>query len=60
MHYETKEADIKNGNLKEWQELHGIDISGYKFNTRKDQLLRNCVHPDLGLHILNSMLYNTQ
>lgn len=47
------EADIKDGNIGEWQALHGIDISGYKFSTRKDKLLRNCVHPELGLHVFN-------
>lgn len=49
------DADIKNGNIKEWQELHQINIDGYKFNTRKDQLLRNCVNPLLGEHILKHL-----
>lgn len=47
------EADINRGNIGEWQALHEIDISGYKFSTRKDKLLRNCVHPELGLHVFN-------
>ena len=51
-HFESTDADIKNGNIKEWEQLHGFDLSCYKFSTRKDQILRNCVHPDLGLHIL--------
>lgn len=51
--FRCSEADIKNGNINEWQSLHGFDISSYKFTTRKDKVLRNCVHPDLGLHILN-------
>lgn len=51
--FNSKDADIKDGNIEEWQELHGFNISKYKFSTRKDQILRNCVHPDLGLHILN-------
>ena len=29
----------------------GFDISGYSYNTRKDQILRNLVNPKLGLHI---------
>lgn len=49
----TGEADIKNGNIQEWQELHGVDISKYSFNQRRDKVLRNCVHPDLGLHVFN-------
>jgi DNA (cytosine-5)-methyltransferase 1 len=51
-----EEADIKNGNRNEWQKLHGIDITGYKFNVRTDKILRNCVNPDLGLHIFNCAL----
>ena len=48
-----EDADINRGNIKEYQDLHRIDISKYNFNTRKDQLLRNCVNPELGKHILD-------
>jgi len=48
-----EDADIKNGNKEAWQTLHGVDISRYKFNQRRDKILRNCVNPNLGLHILN-------
>jgi DNA (cytosine-5)-methyltransferase 1 len=48
-----KEADINRGKIYEWQNLHGFDISGYKFTSRRDKILRNCVNPELGLHILN-------
>lgn len=51
--FEANDADIKNGSIDEWQELHGFDISGYKLSTRRDQVLRNCVHPETGLHIFN-------
>jgi DNA (cytosine-5)-methyltransferase 1 len=54
------EADIKNGNIKEWSELHGFDLSGHKIDTRKDQIYRNCVHPQTGLHILNCALGKIQ
>jgi len=47
-----KEADIFGGNRKEWSELHGFDLTNYKLNSRKDQIYRNCVHPETGLHIL--------
>lgn len=50
---DVKEADINRGKISEWQSLHGFDISEYKFTSRRDKVLRNCVHPDLGLHILN-------
>lgn len=45
--------------LKDWL---GINYEGnlyYDGNHDPCQVLRNCVHPDLGLHILNCMLYNT-
>jgi len=52
-HTEIKEADINRGNRKQWSELHGFDLTNHKLKTRKDQIYRNCVHPDTGLHILN-------
>lgn len=49
-----KEACINRGNIGEWSKLHGFDISGYQFSDiRRDKILRNCVNPELGLHILN-------
>ena len=48
-----QDADIQGGKRDEWERLHGISIKGYKFNQRTDKLLRNCVNPKLGLHILN-------
>ena len=53
---DTQDADIQAGNSKEWSELHGFDLSGYKIETRKDQIYRNCVHPETGLHIMNCAL----
>jgi len=51
-----KEADINRGNRNEWSELHGFDLTNHKLKTRKDQIYRNCVHPETGLHILNCAL----
>jgi DNA (cytosine-5)-methyltransferase 1 len=54
---DVKEADIKEGNIEEWSKLHGFDISNYTFHyVRRDKVLRNCVVPELGLHILNCAL----
>ncbi len=39
--------------IKELQKAYGIDISKYKLKQRKDQILRNCVKPELGLHVFN-------
>ena len=51
-----KEADINKGNRKEYSELHGFDLTDFKIYTRKDQIYRNCVLPETGLHILNCAL----
>lgn len=50
--FEIKEADINRGTRKEWSELHGFDLSEHKINSRKDQIYRNCVHPETGLYLL--------
>jgi DNA (cytosine-5)-methyltransferase 1 len=59
-----KEADINRGNRKEWSALHGFDLTNFKINSRKDQIYRNCVYPETGLHIFNCALkkyhYNQQ
>ena len=49
----VKEACVNRGKISDWQALHGFDITGYKFTSRRDKVLRNCVNPELGLHILN-------
>lgn len=35
------------------QSIYGFDLTDRKINHRKDQLIRNCVNPELGRHILN-------
>lgn len=49
----AKDADIHSGTRGEWSELHGFNLDDFKLETRKDQIYRNCVHPETGLHILN-------
>jgi len=39
------------GTKEHYSELYGIDLSKFKVKDKR-QLLRNCVHPKLGLHIL--------
>jgi DNA (cytosine-5)-methyltransferase 1 len=50
--FHCEDADINRGNIDSYQALHGFDIKGRKINHRKDQILRNCVNPSLGLYIL--------
>lgn len=38
----------------------GFDISNYKINHRKDQIIRNCVNPKLGLHIMNCAIKSNE
>jgi DNA (cytosine-5)-methyltransferase 1 len=38
--------------IKDMQQRKGFDLSKLKINHRKDQILRNCVDSELGLHIL--------
>ena len=38
------------------QNIYGFNLEGKKVNGRKDQVLRNCVDPEIGLHILNCAL----
>ncbi len=42
---------IEKGNIKEWEERFGYDLTPYKVDKRR--ALRNCVHPLLGKHILD-------
>jgi DNA (cytosine-5)-methyltransferase 1 len=47
--------NIDSGKIKEWEENLGFDLSKYK-DIDKRKTLRNCVRPELGLHILNEAL----
>ena len=58
--FKSKDADINRGNSNEWQELHGFDISSYKLTSRRDKVLRSCVHPETGLHIFNCAFSKTK
>lgn len=45
-----KEDNIKWGKVKEWEKNLGYDLSKYK-GLDKRKVLRNCVNPELALHI---------
>ncbi len=51
--FNSIDADIFGGTRDEWSKLFGFDLSVHKIDSRKDQIYRNCVHPETGLHILN-------
>jgi DNA (cytosine-5)-methyltransferase 1 len=43
----------RGGTVESLQERKGINLSGYDIQNKR-QILRNCVEPELGLHILKS------
>lgn len=43
----------RNGTVETLQERKQVDLSGYEI-VGKRQLLRNCVEPELGLHVFNN------
>lgn len=50
---EEKIFDIKNGR---YDKPGYFDLSEFKITHRKDQILNNCVNPDLGLYILEQSM----
>lgn len=48
-----KESDIANGTVKDYENLLGFDLANYKGKTKKATVLRNCVLPEIGMHIFN-------
>ena len=43
-----------NATISEMEDFKGFDLDGVDLGYRKDVILRNCVEPQLGLHILKS------
>ena len=52
---EVEQDKIRTAQIPDLQRLHDIDLSGYKIKDKR-QLLRNCVHKELGKHILNGII----
>jgi DNA (cytosine-5)-methyltransferase 1 len=58
--YEIGQAEFKGENLRtaqipDLEALHGVDLSEYKLSNKR-QVLRNCILPDLGLHVFRHAL----
>lgn len=51
--------NIASGNTKIWQNNVGFDLGSYRFSRknglRKEQILKNCVKPELGLYIFEQI-----
>ena len=50
---ELEQDNIRKVQIPQLQEIHGFNLSKYKLKNKR-QILRNCVHPKLGLHIIRS------
>lgn len=50
-----KKDVIREAQIPDLQKLHGFDLSKYKIENKR-QILRNCVLPELGLHILKAAI----
>ena len=44
--------DIRTAQIPDLQKQIGVDLENYKLENKR-QILRNCVEPELGLHIIN-------
>jgi len=51
-----KKPEIKHNKVTGTTERYGISLKGIKIKHRKDQIIRNCVNPELGKHILNNSM----
>lgn len=48
------DSDIKHNKVTGKTEKYGISLVGISIKHRKDQIIRNCVNPKIGEHLLNS------
>ena len=52
---EFKKDKIRTAQIPQLSKLHGYDLSEYKLKNKR-QVLRNCVYPELGKHILDCLI----
>jgi|3_EtaG_2_1085321.scaffolds.fasta_scaffold07471_6 DNA (cytosine-5)-methyltransferase 1 len=53
-----KKPEVKHNKVTGTTERYGISLKDFKLKHRKDQIIRNCVNPELGEHLLNSAIFN--
>ena len=46
-----EKTNVRSAQIFDLQKQHGFDLSSYKIKNKR-QILRNCVNPNIGLHIL--------
>lgn len=47
-----EKPEVKHNKVTGKTERFGINLHGFKLSHRKDQIIRNCVNPEVGQHIL--------
>ena len=54
----AEKPNIEWASIKDLEQIYGFDLSGVQAKGKNDKrkMLRNCVHPETGLHILNCAL----
>ena len=58
IHSRTFECEkLRSAQIPDLESLHGVDLSGYKLPNKR-QVLRNCVHKEVGLHIFQEINKN--
>lgn len=51
--FEAFNLDVTGGKRSDWESHLGFSLGGHKFNQRTDQILRNCVHPEVGRQVFS-------
>jgi len=54
--YVAREGQLRAGKVEDFEKRYGYDLSKYKGND-KLKMLRNCVEPEIGKHILDCVMY---
>lgn len=49
---------LRSAQIPDLESLHGVDLSGYKLPNKR-QVLRNCVHKEVGLYIFEAIKNHT-
>ena len=59
-HKEFKKSKTGHNKVTGTTERYGISLKGFKLKHRKDQIIRNCVNPEVGLHLLGCAFKQTK
>lgn len=54
--FDGRGVTVEFSNVGDYQKHLDIDISRFKLKTRRQQVLRNCVHPDIGEFLFNEAI----